>query len=80
VTSVTYSNAHNLFHCDLSNQEGIMSLVFPRTQQRTDRKHRDSGFILGLVCVVLALIVASAIFAPAPLGSGITSELATIGP
>jgi hypothetical protein len=57
-----------------------MSLVFPRTQQRTDRKHRDYGFILGLVCVVLALIVASAIFAPAPLGSGITSELATIGP
>jgi hypothetical protein len=57
-----------------------MSLVFPRTQQRTDRKHRDYGIIFTLVCVALALILASAIFAPALLFSGVTGELATIGP
>jgi hypothetical protein len=41
----------------------------------TDRKHRDYGFILALVCMALALVVASVIFAP-----GITSELTTVGP
>ena len=41
----------------------------------TDRKHRDYGFILALVCMALALVVASAILAP-----GITSELTTVGP
>ena len=41
----------------------------------TDRKQRDYGFILALVCMALALVVASAIFAP-----GITSELTTVGP
>jgi hypothetical protein len=46
----------------------------------TDRKHRDYGFVLALVCMVLGLVVASAIFAPAPVGSGIASEITTVGP
>ena len=46
----------------------------------TDRKHRDHGFILALVCMVLALVVASAIFTPAPVGAGITSEITSVGP
>jgi hypothetical protein len=58
--------------------------------QETDRKHRDyeyrdatgaaAGFILALVCMALALVVASAIFTPAPVGSGIASEITTVGP
>ena len=46
----------------------------------TDRKQRDYGFILALVCMVLALVVASAIFTPAPVGAGITSEITSVGP
>jgi hypothetical protein len=63
----------------ISNQEIIMSLLYS-THQKTDLKRRDYGFILALVCMALALVVASAIFAPAPVGSGITSELTTVGP
>lgn len=45
------------------------------TQARTDLKHRDYGFILGLVCMALAVAVACVIFTPAAIGSGITSEI-----
>jgi hypothetical protein len=55
-----------------------MSLLYD-TYQNTDLKDRDRGFILVLVCMALALVVASAIFAPAPVGSGITSEITTTG-
>jgi hypothetical protein len=59
--------------------------------QDTDRKHRDyeyrdatgaaAGFILTLVCMALAVVVASAIFTPAPVGSGINfSEITSVGP
>jgi hypothetical protein len=50
------------------------------TYETADLKHRDYGFILALVCMALALVVASAIFTPAPVGSGITSEITTVGP
>ena len=56
-----------------------MSLLY-HTRQRTDLKHGDYGFVLVLVCMALALVVASAIFAPAPVSSGITSEVTTVGP
>ena len=56
-----------------------MSLLY-HTQGRADLKHRDYGFILALVCMALAIVVASAIFAPAPVGSGINfSEITTTG-
>jgi hypothetical protein len=63
----------------ISNQEGIMS-VLSHTHERTHLKQRDYGFILTLVCMALALVVASAIFTPAPVGSGIASEITTVGP
>jgi hypothetical protein len=63
----------------ISNQEVIMSLLY-HTHQKTELKHRDYGFILALICMALALVVASEIFAPAPVGSGITSEITTVGP
>jgi hypothetical protein len=49
------------------------------TQAKTDLKHRDYGFILALVCMALALVVASVIFTPASVGSGITSEITSVG-
>jgi hypothetical protein len=62
-----------------------MSLVHS-ANQTTDLKQRghgfirNYGFILALICMALALVVASAIFKPMPVGSGITSELTTVGP
>ena len=45
-----------------------------------DRKHPEYGFILALVCLALGLVVASAIFAPMPVGAGINSESWFVGP
>ena len=46
-----------------------------------DKAERDvKRFILVLFCMVLVLVLASVIFTPAPVGSGITSELTTVGP
>jgi hypothetical protein len=56
-----------------------MSLLY-HTRQRTDLKSGDYGFVLALICMALALVVASVIFAPAPVGGGISSEITTVGP
>jgi hypothetical protein len=50
---------------DTPNQKGIMSSVhlYETTKHKADLKHRDYGFVLALICVALALVVASAIFA-----------------
>jgi hypothetical protein len=63
----------------IRNQEGIMSSLY-HTQARIDLKHRDYGFILALVCMALALVVASAIFTPAPVGGGISDQISLVGP
>jgi hypothetical protein len=61
-----------------------MSLA-ERINQRTDLKQRDygstrnHGFILAQICAALALVVASMVFKPAAIGSGITSEITTTG-
>ena len=47
--------------------------------ERTDLKHHY-GFILALVCMALALVVASAIFKPAPVGTGINDQIWFVGP
>jgi hypothetical protein len=56
-----------------------MSLLY-HTHQKTDLKERDYGFILALVCMALALGVASVVFTPVPVGAGITSEITSVGP
>ena len=62
------------------DQEGIMSVLY-HTHERTDLKQRDHGFVLALVCMALAVVVASAIVTPAPVGSGINfSEITSVGP
>ena len=56
-----------------------MSLLY-HTYQKADLQDRDYGFILALVCMALAIVVASTIFAPAPVGGGINfSEITTTG-
>jgi hypothetical protein len=71
--------AGRVLNTSIRNQEGIMSSLY-HTQARTDLKHRDYGFILGLVCMALAVAVACVIFTPAAIGSGITSEITSVGP
>jgi hypothetical protein len=56
-----------------------MSVLY-HTQERADLKHRDYGFILTLICLALALVVASVVFTPVPVGAGITSEITSVGP
>ena len=50
------------------------------TKHTADLKHRDYGFVLALICMVLALLVGSAIFAPAPVGTGINDQIWFVGP
>ena len=50
------------------------------TKQRADLQHGDYGFILALICMALALVVASAIFKPAPVGTGINDQIWFAGP
>jgi hypothetical protein len=38
------------------------------------------GFILALICIALVLVVASARFTLAPVGSEISSEISLVGP
>ena len=47
-------------------------------QTRNERAVED-GFFLVLVCTALTLSVASAVFSPAPVGSGISDEIWLIG-
>jgi hypothetical protein len=84
VTSVTETIAVREYCASFNthNQEGIMSLLY-HTNEKADLKHTDYtdyGFILALFCMVLVLVVASAIFAPAPVGIGITNEITSVGP
>ncbi len=50
-----------------------------QSQKRTDRKP-GYGFVLVLICAALVIAVASAMLAPAPIGSGISSDIVLVGP
>jgi hypothetical protein len=54
--------------------------LYETTKRRANLKHRDYGFILALICVALALVVASAIFKPMPVGSEISNQTLLVGP
>jgi hypothetical protein len=54
--------------------------LYAVAKHRADLKHGDYGFILCLVCMGLALVVASAIFAPVPVGSEISNQMLLAGP
>ena len=51
-----------------------------RNLEKADRNNRGYGFILVLFCMALAIVVASAILTPTPVGSGINSETWVVGP
>lgn len=54
--------------------------VYQVTNNEADRKHSEYGFVLVLICMALALVVASAVFNPAPVGSGIRDDMSIVGP
>ena len=54
--------------------------VLESQREGADRNHRGYGFVLPLVCVVLALVLASAVFTPVSIGSGIDNETSLVGP
>jgi len=54
--------------------------VFERPKEDADRNHRGYGLVLTLVCAVLALVLASAIFTPVGIGNGIGNETWLVGP
>jgi hypothetical protein len=60
--------------------------MFPSTEARerqkedADRNHRGYGFVLALVCIGVALVLANAIFVPVRIGSGIDNEILLVGP
>jgi len=56
-----------------------MSLLY-HASEKAESNRRDYSFILALVCMALAVVVASAIFTPAPVGAGVTSEITSVGP
>jgi hypothetical protein len=51
--------------------------VYETPKAQSDRKRPEYSFVLVLVCMALALLVASAIFRPAPVGTGI--EITSVG-
>ena len=54
--------------------------LYETTKRKADLKHRDYGFVLVLVCMALALVVASVIFAPLPVGSELSNQMSLVGP
>ena len=54
--------------------------VYQDLGEKAARKHHEYGFVLVLVCMALTLVVASAIFTPAPVGGGISDEISLVGP
>jgi hypothetical protein len=55
--------------------------VYETPKAQFDRKRPEYGFILSLVCVALALAVASAKLTPATIGSGFNNnDTLVVGP
>ena len=80
VTDIT-PQMNILKSADLEFQEVTMSLlhqtdVYQGSNEKADRKHPEYGFALALICVVLA----SVMFTPAPVASGIDDEILFVGP
>jgi hypothetical protein len=67
--------------CRFGIQEVTMSLlhqtdVYQGSNEKADRKHSVYGFVLALICVALALVLASVIFPSAFVGG----EIPLVGP
>ena len=55
-----------------------MSLA--HTIRDAERRHPEYGFFIALVCLALGVLIASALFTPEAVGSGISTESLFIGP
>ena len=53
-----------------------MNLVYGGPNEKADHKHSGYGFVLALICVALALVLASVMFTPAFVGG----EIPLVGP
>jgi hypothetical protein len=51
-----------------------MSLVY-RTSETADLNHRDYSFILVIICMALAVVLASVVFSPTAVGGEMTSAV-----
>jgi hypothetical protein len=83
VTDVIAVREYNVKCWVFPTEEGISLSsihVSETTTHRADLKHRDYGFVLVLACMVLGLVVASAIFKPAPVGAGTNDQVWFVGP
>ena len=54
--------------------------IDPNVKETAVHKHPEYGFVLALLCTALALVVACAIFSPAPIGSGVSDNTSIVGP
>jgi hypothetical protein len=54
--------------------------IYERPKEYAVHNRIEYGFILALICIALVLVVASARFTPAPVGSEISSEISLVGP
>ena len=54
--------------------------IYETPLQNANRKRPEFGFVLALICIALALVLASAIFKPVFVGNGISSEISLVGP
>jgi hypothetical protein len=57
-----------------------VSLLY-HTSKNVDLKRPDYGYVLAILCMALAVVVACVVFTPAAVGSGINfSEITSVGP
>ncbi len=52
--------------------------VYETPKAQSDRKRPEHGFVLALICVALALVVANVKFVP--VGGGISNDVLVVGP
>jgi hypothetical protein len=54
--------------------------LYDTTKSKAALKHHDHGFVLALVCLALALAIASVLFTLAPVATGINDQIWFAGP
>lgn len=54
--------------------------IYETPLQNAARKRPEFGVVLALVCIALAIVLASATFTPVLIGGGLSSEISLVGP
>jgi hypothetical protein len=79
VTDITPATKYSP-ECRFGIEEVTMSLLHQTVYQGSNEKAAGYGFVLALICVALALVLASVMLTPAAIGSGIGDEILFVGP